>query len=168
MVNETLPDDDRRSGGLPLSSALQFALAAVLAVVAVLLYTGRLGGRSAPPPTPGHAQLIDVVNALRAQGLAAEQAPKLFVPRRAFSTPGQGVTVGGAPLFAFVFPDPETARQEFAAADPAQVIPETLPGGVARPPGDPLLVQGSNVVVALLDSDAATQAKVRTAIEGLP
>ena len=169
--------------GFPPSSIVLFALAVVLGVLAVLLATGTIGRSTPPPPppTPGSLYQIDVVNALRAQGLATEVDPRLFVPRRAFSQPGQGVRVEGEPLYAFFFADPARAREEFEAVNPAEVLPpppgsgsgsgspEALgaePVGVMG--GAPFLVQGSNVVVAMPGGDEETRTKVRAAIEGLP
>jgi len=164
--------------GFPPSSIFFFALSIVLGVLAVLLATGRIGTSTPapPPPTPGQLEQIDVVNALRAQGLEAEVDPRLFVPRRAFSQPGQGVRVGEETLYTFIFSDPEQARSEFAAVDPAEVLPPPREGqaeavgaqAVGVTGGAPLLVQGSNVVVAMPGGDEETRSKVRTAIEGLP
>jgi len=158
--------------GWPLSSILLLGLAAALALLSVLLYTGtvRIGPQTPPPPpaTPGKLQTVDVVEALRAQGLTAEPS-RVFVPIREFKVPGQGVTVNGAPLLVFIFPDPDAAKAAFAAADPANVLPPTLPGGGgAAPPDEVTLAQGSNVAAALVGGDQDTRDKVTTAIEGLP
>ena len=165
--------EEPKKKGWPLSSILLLGLAAVLAVLSILLYTGtvRLGASMPPPPdaTPGAIRTVDVVGALRAQGLTAEPDQRLFVPMREFKVPGQGIRVGDAPLLVFIFDDPATAEAAFAAADPANVLPPTLPGGGGPvQPDEVMLAQGSNIAVALVGGDDATREKVRTAIEGLP
>lgn len=163
---------DRR--GWPASSIFFLGLSAVLAVLAVLLATGKLRlGPSAPPPTAGHITVIDVVRALEAQGFAVEQVPR-GLPRGALSAPGQGLTVDGEPLYLFIFPDPATASDEVAAADPFAVLPASstpTPDRTETPSPDappPMIVQGSNVAVAMPGGSDDQRAKVRTAIEGLP
>ena len=173
------PEKATARRGMPPSSIFFFALSILLGILAILLATGRIGTSSPPPPppTPGDMEEIHVIEALRAQGLAAESEPGLFVPSGAFGEPGQGVRVEGEPLYVFYFDDPEQARAAFAAADPAAVLPPPRgadaaevvgadPVGVSG--GDPFLVQGSNVIVAMAGGDEATRSKVRIAIEGLP
>ncbi len=167
------------SGRRPLSasSIFFFGLAAVLAVLAVLLATGtvRIGPSTPPPPppTPGQIKVIDVVRALEAQGLAVQQA-KQSVPLGELSAPGQGLTVDGETLYLFVFPDPTTARQEVEAADPYAVLPASAMSEADRAeiptsdPPPPMIVQGSNVAVAMPGGSDEQRAKVRAAIEGLP
>lgn len=163
--------------GLPPSSVFFLGLSAVLAVLAVLLATGvvRFGSSTpaAPPPTPGRIITIDIVRALQAQGLTAEQQPG-SIPRGGFSAPAQVLAVDGEPLYAFVFSDPETAAGEAAAIDPFDVLPasvmpapdeERLPSPDAAPP---MIARGSNVVVAMPGGSDDLRAKVRAAIEGLP
>lgn len=163
--------------GWPPSSIFFLGLSAVLAVLAVLLATGvvRFGPSTPPPPPPkpGQIQVIDVVRALEAQGLAVQQVPQ-GLPRGAFSAPGQGLTVDGEPLYLFVFPDTETAQSEVEAADPFAVLPAAAmatPGREEIPSPDtapPMIVQGSNVAVAMARGSDDQRAKVRAAIEGLP
>lgn len=166
---------DRR--GWPASSIFFLGLSAVLAVLAVLLATGRVRfGPStppAPPPTPGQIKVIDVVRALEGQGFAVQQVQQ-GVPRGAFSAPGQGLTVDGEPLYLFIFPDPETAQREVETADPYAVLPATAMPSPSReeiPTSDaapPMIVRGSNVAVAMPGGSDDQRAKVRAAIEGLP
>lgn len=163
--------------GWPASSIFFLGLSAVLAVLAVLLATGvvRFGPSTPPPPppTPGQITVIDVVRALEAQGLAVQQVQQ-GVPRGAFSAPGQGLTVDGEPAYLFVFPDPEIAQNEAEGVDPFAVLPASAmptPGPEEIPSPDaapPLLVRGSNVVVAMPGGSDDQRAKVRAAIEGLP
>jgi hypothetical protein len=161
----------------PPSSILFFALSLVLALLAVLLATGTIGTSTPPPPppTPGRLHQVDVVNALRARGLAAEIDPRSV--RGAFRQPGLGIVVENETLYAFFFDSPAEAAEEFAAVDPADVLPpergQGSPEAVGAVPagataGDPLLVQGSNVVIAMPGGDEETRTKVRAAIEGLP
>jgi hypothetical protein len=172
--NQTPPPTRR---GWPLSSLFFLGLSVVLAVLAVLLFTGaiRFGQTTPPPPPPtaGQIKTIDVVRALQAQGLAVEQQPR-GLPRGEFSAPGQELSVEGLPLYLYIFPSPDVAEQEVAAADPFAVLPAAAmptPGDRDVPAPDgvpPLIVQGSNVAVALPGGDDDLRAKVRTAIEGLP
>ncbi len=167
------------SGRRPLSasSIFFFGLAAVLAVLAVLLATGtvRIGPSTPPPPppTPGQIKVIDVVRALEAQGLAVQQTQQ-GVPLGELSAPGQGLTVDGEPLYLFIFTDPETAQRDVEAADPYAVLPASVMPEADRAeiptsdPPPPMIVQGSNVAVAMPGGSDEQRAKVRAAIEGLP
>ncbi|MGI9253008.1 MAG: hypothetical protein ACR2J8_04625 [Thermomicrobiales bacterium] len=168
--------DDRSSAqpappkkGWPLSSLLLFAVSGVLALLALLLWTGtiRLPYRT-PPVTPGAIKVVDVVSALRAQGLSAEEDQKLFVPIREFPVPGQGLIVEGNPLLLFIFPDPAAAQSAVAAANPGNVLPATLPGGRAVSPDSVVITQGSNVAAALVGGDERVSGIVKSVIEGLP
>ena len=173
---EVIPAVKQPRPRFPPSSILFFALAIVLGILALLLGTGTIGTSTPPPPppTPGRLHQVDVVNALRAQGLEAEIDRRSV--RGAFSQPGLGIVVANEPLFAFFFDSPAEAAEEFAAVDPADVLPAERGGspeavGGARDgaePADPLLVQGSNVVVAMPGGDEETRTKVRAAVEGLP
>lgn len=163
--------------GWSASSIFFLALSVVLAVLALLLATGRvrIGPTTPPPPPPmpGQIQVIDVVRALEAQGLAVEQLPR-GVPRGAFSAPGQALSANGTPLYLFIFPDPATAEREVAATDPFAVLPAAAmatPGRTEIPAPDavpPMIVRGSNVAVAMPGGDDDLRARVRAAIEGLP
>ena len=130
--NESVTKSTPERKGWPLSSLLLFALSAVLAVVAVLLWTGTVRmPMEKPPVTPGAIRNVDVISTLEAAGADAEAAPKLFVPRREFDQPGQGIMVNGTPMLLFIFPDRQTAESAFAAADLANVLPEKLPDTAA-------------------------------------
>jgi hypothetical protein len=153
----------------PLSSLLLFGLAAILGVLAVLLWTGAIKPLTTPPPvTPGAIRTVDVVSTLRSAGVSAEENPRLFVPRREFEVPGQGIMVEGNPMLLFVFPDREAAEAAVAAADPTNILPARLPGDIEVAPDDVLIAQGSNVAVALVGGDERTRDTVRSTIEGLP
>src|SRR5215203_3870791 len=94
-----------------------FALAAVVfGVLALILYLRNPGGGIAPVPTaaPGGNQIVNVTDALRAQGLDVQQPRGLFVPRGALDVPGQGVEIDGSPAYVFLYPDAETAQADAA------------------------------------------------------
>lgn len=145
-------------------------LAVVFAVIAIVLYVRNPGAGSgvAPIPTaaPGGNQIVNVTEALKAQGLAVEQPPGLFVPRGALSVPGQGVEIDGNPGFVFLYPDAAAAQADAANADPDDVVPERIAGQPA-PEGERRLTQGSNVVVLMVGGSAETWQKVQSAVAGL-
>src|SRR3954447_14400917 len=108
---------EKRSGATKgrrnlLSTA--FAVAAVLfAVLAIVLYardSSRVGIAPVPTAAPGGNQIVNVTDALRAQGLSIEQPPHLFIPAGTLRAPGQGVMIDGSPAFIFLFPDAEAAK----------------------------------------------------------
>lgn len=145
-----------------------FALAAVVfAILAVVLYL-RPGGGVAPVPVagPGGNQIVNVTNALKAQGLDVEQPPGRFIPVGALSVPGQGIEINGVPAYVFLFPDADTARGEVDGVSAASLVPETL-RGTPMPEGARHAVQGSNVVVVLVGGDDETWNKVQAAVATL-
>jgi hypothetical protein len=153
--------------GNALSNA--FAVAAIaFGLLAVLLFIRDSGGGVAPVPTaaPGGNQIVNVTDALAAQGLAVEQPPGLFIAKGPLQSPGQGVVIDGQPAFIFLYPDAESARADAAGADPNQVVPDRL-AGTPAPAGERRLVQGSNVIVLMIGGSPRTWEKVQTAIGGL-
>ena len=165
--------DDRVSKSRARSNLLStiFAVAAVLfAVLAVVLYvrdSNRGGVAPVPTAAPGGNQIVNVTDALRAQGLSIEQPPRLFVPSGALSVPGQGVLIDGSPAFVFLFPDAAVAQSAAESTDPDHIIPERL-AGTPAPSGERRLAQGSNVIVVLIDGSEETWQKVRDAVSHLP
>lgn len=168
----------RRGGWLPLFFALLAGVLAVAAVVVTLQERGRSGAPPVPQASPGRNEFIHAVEALRAQGAAVEIGRR-GVPRGELSVPGQEVIVDGIPAYVFVFPDPETAASEAAAADPARALPRSgavsgqTPGATpaaatAAAAGGAYLVQGSNIVLVVSGGDASLRERARAAIEGLP
>jgi len=147
-----------------------FAVAAILfAVLAVVLYvrdSNRGGVAPVPTAAPGRNQIVNVTDALRAQGLTVEQPPRLFVPIGALPVPGQGVLIDGSPAFVFLFPDAAAAQSAAQTADPNQTIPLRL-AGTPTPSGERRLAQGSNVIVVLIDGSEETWQKVRDAVSHL-
>ncbi len=147
------------------------ALAAVVfAIVAVVLYVRGNGPGSgiAPIPTaaPGGNQIVNVTEALKAQGLSVEQPPGLFVPRGALSVPGQGVKIDGNLGFVFLYESADAAQRDVADVDPEEVVPDRV-GGQPVPHEVRRLVRGSNVVVLMIGGNDATWQKVEAAVAGL-
>jgi hypothetical protein len=148
-----------------------FAVAAVLfAVLAVVLYvrdSNRGGIAPVPTAAPGGNQIVNVTDALRAQGLTVEQPPRLFIPAGALPVPGQGILIDGSPGFIFLFGDAAAAQSAAQSTDADHIIPERL-AGTPAPSGVRRLAQGSNVIVVLIDSSEETWQKVRAAVAQLP
>lgn len=147
-------------------SALFALLAIVLFAVAIVMaWPMFTGGNQAPRPaaTAGRLEAVHVTDALADQGLTVEQNQG-FVPAGAFSVPGQGVTVDGAPLFIFIFPDADTPAAELVDVDAAAIGPRGTPvaGSV------PELFSHGNIVVALFDAADDVRTKVEQALAGLP
>ena len=165
--------DDRVSTSRARSNLLStiFAVAAVLfAVLAVVLYvrdSNRGGVAPVPTAAPGGNQIVNVTDALRAQGLSIEQPPRLFVPAGALSVPGQGVLINGSPAFVFLFPDAAAAQDAAESTDPDRIIPQRL-AGTPAPSGERRLAQGSNVIVVLIDGSEETWQKVKNTVSHLP
>jgi len=148
-----------------------FAVAAVLfAVLAIVLYvrdSNRGGVAPVPTAAPGSNQIVNVTDALRAQGLSVEQPPRLFVPAGALSVPGQGVLIDGSPAFIFLFPDASAAQSAAQSTDPDHIIPARL-AGTPAPSGERRLTQGSNAIVVLIDGSEETWKKTQDAVSHLP
>ena len=153
-----------------LLSNLFLALAVLFAAVAVFLFVRGPGLRGvAPVPTaaPGGNQVVNVTDALRAEGLEVQQPPGVFVPVGALQSPGQGIAIDGIPAFVFLYPDAATAAADAARADPNSVVPATLKGTPVAV-GERRLAQGSNVVLVMAGGGDETWRKVEAAIARLP
>ena len=147
-----------------------FAVAAVaFGILAIVLYLRNPGGGVAPVPTPapGGAELVNVTNAMRAEGLNVEEPRGLFIPRGALDAPGQGVLIDGLPGFIFLYPDAASAAADAVEADPAAIVPERL-AGTPTPEGERRLTQDSNVIVVLVGGSEETWQKVEAAVASLP
>lgn len=169
MSEDDTAKESAKRGRNTLSNV--FALVAVIfAVIAIVLYVRNPGAGSgvAPIPTaaPGSNQIVNVTEALKAQGLTVDQPPGMFVPKRALSVPGQGVEIAGNPAFIFLYPDTEEARADVADIAPDDVVPEQIAGQPA-PAGERRITQGSNVVVLMIGGDAETWRKVEAAVASL-
>ena len=103
-----------------LASNIFAVLAVIFAVLAVILYLRPGGGGIAPIPTaaPGKNQIVNVTEALKAQGLDVVQPPGLFVPRGALAVPGQGIDINGQPGFVFIFDDAAAAQAAATGVNP--------------------------------------------------
>jgi hypothetical protein len=148
-----------------ISAVFALLAVALLAVAIVLAWPLFTGGNQAPRPeaAAGELEAVHVTDALAAQGLTVEQN-KGFIPAGTFSVPGQGITVDGAPLFIFIFPDVATPAAELADATPATLGPR----GTPVPGSVPALFHHGNIIVALFDASADVRAKVEQALAGLP
>ena len=168
-----MTDGQRAGGGRPRRGNLLSNLVALAAVafgiVALVLYIRNPGGGTAPVPTPapGGAQLVNVTNAMRDQGLSVDEPRGLFIPRGELEAPGQGVLVDGLPAFIFLYPDAESAAAAAAGADPDAIVPERL-AGTPAPEGERRLTQDSNVIVVLVGGSDETWQGVETAVASLP
>lgn len=157
-----------RTGRTYLSWAL-FALSAALFIaVGVMWYQDRNEPGQAPVPTvaPGHNEAIHVKQALEAQGLGVEFAPGGGRSDQ-LSVAGQLLNVGDAQVYAFIYPEGTTQREDDTALlDPTDI--EVLnTRGTPVSTEAPRIYQGSNVVGVVYGADDQTAEKVRRAIEGL-
>jgi hypothetical protein len=147
-----------------------FAVAAVLFITVAVLYVRdqRDKEKTPPPPTsePGHAQLINVADALRAQGIKVEFIREPGPRFENLTPPGQGLTADGKPLYVFIYEDPTIREDETASLEPADLTAINRAGTPV--PGTPHGAGESNVYVVLFGGDADLAAKVDRAIEGLP
>lgn len=157
----------RRTNRLSLVFA---ALAIVLAAAAVFLLVRDDGQQeSAPPPAvAGENEMVHVLEALRAEGLEANFARGSGVSVGELMVPGQRLVVDGAPLFVFRYQNPGDAADDFAAADPAAILPDRSATGTPIADGTPFVTSHSNVTVALVGGSNDVQEKVDRAIQGLP
>jgi hypothetical protein len=152
-----------------LATAL-FALAAVLFILVAALYLrDRFQEEPTPPPPPsepGRAQLVNVVQALRAQGLKTEYARQgVRIPE--LTAAGQGLVVNGTPLYVFLFEDPATREAEVSELDLTSLtLLSTLGTPVAS--GSLHTIQGSNVFAVLVGGSEDLITKVDAAITELP
>src|SRR4051812_13781554 len=106
----------RRFSGRNIISYILFAAAAALfVVVAVLYYQDRHKEEPKTPPpasNPGHADLKNVVDALKAQGIKVDYARSGGVRSDDLTPPGQGLTADGKPLYVFIYEDTDSRTTE--------------------------------------------------------
>jgi hypothetical protein len=137
------------------SSLLFAALAIVLAAAAYILY--QEDDPSEPPvpaATPGHYELIQVRDALDAQGLDATLGQGAFLAE-GLTPPGQFITLGGdAAVYAFIYPDTAAQAAEATTLDPATLAittPSRRPvAGVGSDQTELHIAAGSNVIAVLV------------------
>jgi hypothetical protein len=145
------------------------AAAILLVVVGVMYYRDRQKQDETPPPpvaSPGGNQLINVVEALRAQGLKTEILPRTARADE-LSEVAQGLTVDGAPLYVFLYPDTAGREGESKGLDPATLAVRSA-SGTPVATGTPHVISHSNVIAALYGGSSQVAGKVDAAINGLP
>jgi hypothetical protein len=147
------------------------ALAVVLAGVAVYLFLRGDDAQEVPPPPPAEAgenELIHVQQALQAQDLEVGLG-RGTVPSETLTPPGQILTLDGATLYVFLYPDPTDAAEEAEAAqaDPAAVLPARSRTGTPIATETPRVFAHSNVVAALVGGSDDLAGRVEQAIAGL-
>lgn len=158
-----------------LSLAL-FGVAAVLFIVVAVMYIREDDNKNDAPPTPasipGKAQLKNVFDALAAQDIKVD-----YIRGGLNSTiritdgtpPGQGLTVDGHPLYAFIFESPadrESQTSDFTEDD--LVAAAIGVNGTPVADGAPHSVGGSNIFAVVYGGDDDLNAKVDAAIKGIP
>lgn len=152
-------------------SLMLFALAVILFVVVAVLYVQDRDKKepTAPPPSsvPGHAQLKNVYDALKAQGIDVQYMKTGGARIEVLSAAGQGLTVAGHTLYVFLFDDPATRESETTDLDPADPGLETITGD-AIPAPNVHVISNSNVYAVLLGDSPDLIAKVDSAIQGMP
>ena len=155
-----------------LVSALFGVLAVVLTAVAAVLYFSEQNDvAEAPPPrpaAPGRNEMIHVQAALAEQGFETDFA-RGGAPARELGVPGQLLTVDGAPLFVFVFPDVGRAEAAEVAArdDPSALLSGASFGGTPVAADNPHITSHSNVVVALIGGSEDVASRVDRAVAEL-
>lgn len=153
-----------------LSTLLLVISVLLLVAVAVLYIRDRREEDTPTPPTAvaGHNQAIDVLNALRAQGLAASFGTQGSDVRSVMlERPGQTIELPDGTVYLFIYPD-------FDARDDAtlDVLAEDI--DLVDVAGDPIdiedasLFTNSNVAVLVTATDPDTLEKVEAAVNALP
>ncbi len=159
-----------RSSTANVVSLALFGLAAILFIVVAVLYVRdeRDKEETPPPPTvePGHAQLINVVEALEDEDIDVEISRDPGPRFENLTPPGQGLTADGSPLYVFIYEDPTIRDDETSSLEPADLTAVNRAGTPV--PGTPHGVGHSNVFVVLFGGDAELIAKVDAAIQGIP
>ncbi len=146
----------RRAGRARLGSTVFFGVLAValLAAAAYLYFQEEEGGTETPrrPATPGQLELINVDEALRAEGLDATivAGRESVVTADAIGQPGQALTVEGDPLWVFAFPDVARREEVSEGLDPASVVIANGRGAVATAIANaPRLLTHGNLIIAV-------------------
>lgn len=153
-----------------LVSNLLAVAAVIFAIIAIVLYAqGSRTGGIAPIPTPaaGALQIVNVTEALKAQGVDVKQPPGLFIPATKLGTPGQGIEIDGVPAFVFLFTSEVDARQALEDIDPESLVPARLEG-TRVPSGQRHLVRGRDVAILVVGGDETLWHKVDDAVASLP
>lgn len=155
------------------SSLLFLAFAVVLAAIAYVYIQDQREPEVPPlPPRPtaqaGKLQLIDVIDALRAQDLTVE-SQRGGGASPDFTPPGQKLIVDGTAAYAFIYPDVASQADEYAALDPT-IFELTTPSGapIITDPSKVRFAANSNVILAVDDGSDDLFAKITAAVEGFP
>jgi len=158
-----------------LSSVFFLACAAVLVAIAYLyVQDQREPDPPERPPRPtaqaGDNELIDVIEALRAEGLTVEiarqngKSPDL-------SPPGQALAIGDARGYVFIYPGVEgvaNREEEFGALDQdAFALLTTRGTPIVADPTTAHFAAASNVLLVLDGASADAIAKADAAVEAL-
>lgn len=153
-----------------LSTILLLASAGLLAVVGILYLKDRGDEEDPARPTsvPGHYQLIDIVDAIKDEGVDVSfGAQGTDVRSIVLERPGQMLSLDSGRAYVFIYPD--IATQEDATLDVAAEDVDLE--DIAGDPVDASNVQlytGSNVAVLVVDSNEETSDKIESAITLLP
>lgn len=162
----------RSNRGWLLSTIFFGILAVVLFGTAAYLYsqendTEDAAGR--PPATPGGNGLVQVADALRAEGLTVDYVRGTGSTVRAdgIPQPGQALTADGTVVWVFAFDSVDARATAEAAIDPA-TLAITSPRREPVATG-PRLAIGSNIIAAVApEVDDDRFAAVERAVAGLP
>jgi hypothetical protein len=152
-----------------LVSWILFAIAAALFVVVAVLYV-RDRRDAKPIPTPpqvaGRNEMINVKQALEAQGLSVKFAPG-GARSDALSEAGQVLDINGATAYVFVYTSVGAREADTNSLDlSAQPLLDVR--GTPIVGGPPKTFTGSNILLLLFGGDDSIAAKVDAAIKGLP
>ena len=156
-------------GARTLSTILYIISAALIIVVIVLYFRGRdqhSDAQPTPPSVPGQYGLINVENALSAQGLKVT-AGRDGVTSDALTPPGQMLDVNGSTVYVFVYNSPDERAADSDGVDPSSLSLTTLTG-TPIPDGQLKMYSQSNIIAVLVDGDALLAAKVESGLKALP
>jgi hypothetical protein len=151
------------------STLLLIVSLGLFALVAVLYF--RDDDTPTPPartPVAGQNQAIDILEALRQQGLDAEFGPpESYVTSRQLETVGQTIALETGTAFMFIYQNPSAQKEILLDTTIADVDLEEV-SGAPIDTTDAHLFTNSNVAVVLINSTEDEAEKVSDAIALLP
>lgn len=151
-------------------SNLLFVIAAVLfAYVAYAWYQDRNDNTAqvpTPQSVPGQAELKNVHDAIAAQDAAVEYG-RQTVRVEGLTPVGQQLIVDEAPVYVFIFENPED-RAEQSGAISIDAIELKTPSGANAATGELAISENSNVLVISDGAPAEIQAKIDAGVQSLP
>jgi hypothetical protein len=157
-----------------LGSSLIFAaLAIVLVVIAGYLWyeeNNDEDSATAPPPNPvtvGRIELINVLDALKAQDLDAALG-RSSARASQLTNPGQTITTGSDTVYVFVYPSVAEREAESGELDEDSLVLTSIGTPVAGSDGPPHVIVKGNIIVVLPGGDDDLRDKVDAAIASLP